>query len=65
MIEYLFKASPIIIPLIIYFVRLERRLAVIITDIDWIKTFIISNTDPDATTNNPGPKGDLPKQSRS
>jgi len=47
MLDYLFKASPIIIALVIYFIRLERKLATIITDIAWIKTFIISNTNCD------------------
>lgn len=51
MFDYLLKASPIILALIIYFIRLERRLAIIITDIDWIKTFIIGNTSPAEKSN--------------
>lgn len=65
MLDYLLKASPIIIALAIYFFRLERRIGGIITDIDWIKTFIISNTNPNGTKHSPGPKGDLSTQGQS
>lgn len=40
MIEYISVLTPIVLVLIIYFVRLERRLAKITTDICWIKKSI-------------------------
>ena len=39
-IEYLSILTPVIIFLAIYFVRLERRLAKITTDICWLKKFL-------------------------
>lgn len=40
MIEYISVLAPIVLLLVIYFVRLERRLAKITTDICWIKKSI-------------------------
>ncbi|MBA7493990.1 hypothetical protein ES702_04556 [subsurface metagenome] len=37
MIDYLIKALPILAALIVYFVRLEVKLAVITRDLCWIK----------------------------
>jgi len=37
MIEYLAVLAPVVIGLIIYFSRLEARIAKIMTDICWIK----------------------------
>lgn len=37
MIDYLFAAGPVLIALIIYFVRLEIRLTKICRDLGWIK----------------------------
>lgn len=37
MIEYLSVIGPVMIALIIYFVRLETRLARILTDLCWVK----------------------------
>lgn len=40
MIEYLTILTPIVLLLVIYFVRLERRLAKITTDICWLKKYL-------------------------
>jgi len=61
MLDYLFKASPILIALVVYFIRLERKLATIITDIDWIKTFIIDNSNPDHKSHRTDLRNDLPR----
>ena len=39
-LEYLTILTPVVLILVIYFVRLERRLAKITTDICWIKQSI-------------------------
>jgi len=46
MVEYLSVLTPIVLVLIIYFVRLERRLAKITTDISWIKKSIAHAPNP-------------------
>lgn len=40
MLDYTLNALPIIIPLVIYFVHLERTLAKLKTDVCWIKRSI-------------------------
>lgn len=50
MLDYLAIAVPIIILLIVYFVRLEARLAKITTDICWIKEYIEANGCPPNST---------------
>jgi len=37
MMDYILKFTPFIVALIFYFVRLERRLAIISNDLKWIK----------------------------
>ena len=63
MLDYLVHAAPFALLLILYFIRLERRLAIIITDISWIKTFILTNTNPDHAPIPPDPANDLPPHS--
>jgi len=52
MLEYIEKAALILIPLLLYFFRLERKITSMATDIDWIKGFCL------ASITNPGPSHD-------
>lgn len=63
MLEYLVHAAPFALLLVLYFIRLERRLAIIITDISWIKTFIVTNSNPDHAPTRADPANDLPAHS--
>ena len=40
MIEHILKLWPVLLVLVVYFVRLEARLAKICTDLSWIKKYI-------------------------
>jgi len=64
MLDYIFQAWPILLALVIYFVRLETKLAVIIRDIEWIKTYVITNSDPDHAPAGGNPAHDLPFKRR-
>ena len=64
MLDYIFQAWPILLALVIYFVRLETKLAVIIRDIEWIKTYVITNSDPDEAPTAENPANDLPFKRR-
>jgi len=46
MVDYFVNALPVLIALLIYFVRLEVKLAEIRTDLVWIKKFIRSCQQP-------------------
>jgi len=52
MLDYIEKAAPILIALLLYFFRLEKKITAMATDIDWIKEFCL------ATITNPGPSHD-------
>ena len=52
MLEYIEKASPILIPLLLYFFHLEKKITAMSTDIDWIKEFCLTSI------TNPGPSDD-------
>ena len=46
MLDYFVNALPVLAALLIYFVRLEVKLAEIRTDLTWIKKFIASCQQP-------------------
>jgi len=46
LIDYFIKSLPILAALLVYFVRLEVKLAEIRTDLTWIKKFIRSCQQP-------------------
>ena len=52
MLEYIEKAAPILIALLLYFFHLENKITSMSTDIDWIKEFCL------ASITNPGPSHD-------
>ena len=52
MLEYIEKAAPILIALLVYFFHLEKKITSLSTDIDWIKEFCL------ASITNPGPSQD-------
>ena len=63
MLEYIERASPILIPLLLYFFHLEKKITSMSTDIDWIKEFCLTSiTNPQHTATNPG-ADDLSAQS--
>ena len=55
MLEYIEKAAPILIALLLYFFHLEKKITSMSTDIDWIKEFCLTSiTNPQHTATNPG-----------
>jgi len=55
MFEYIERASPILIPLLLYFFHLEKKITSMSTDIDWIKEFCLTSiTNPHTADSNPG-----------
>ncbi len=60
MLEYIEKAAPILIALLLYFFRLEKKITSMATDINWIKGFCLQSiVNPPAAVSNPG-SYDLP-----
>ena len=63
MLEYIERASPILVPLLLYFFHLEKKITSMSTDIDWIKEFCLQSiVNPHAALSNPE-SDDLPAQS--
>ena len=63
MLEYIEKAAPSLIALLLYFFHLEKKITSMSTDIDWIKEFCLASiTNPQHTATNPG-ADDLSAQS--
>ena len=55
MIADIEKVALILIPLLLYFFRLERKITSMATDIDWIKGFCLQSiTNPAPSRDNPG-----------
>lgn len=46
MADYLLHSWPLVVALVVYFVRLESRLAKICTDLSWLKKHAISCQQP-------------------
>lgn len=60
MIEYLKEAAPVLIALLLYFFRLEKKITSMATDIDWIKEFCLKSITNPGNPSNGSDSHDLP-----